>query len=98
MEPQATIADTRPCITIKLCKLLAKKGTSVDVGARLQGTYQQPSTGIAIRWHTNSVIPIAKGAKTCKNINTSIRVPYKTLPSTPFGPKQVQVILQLIRQ
>ncbi len=104
---QATIADRRPCMTIKLCNscrhkglallqssadCLQEKGTSVGVDARLQGTYEQPSTGIAIRWHTNSVIPIAKGAKTCSNTNTSIVVPHNTQPSTSFGPNQVQPI------
>ena len=78
---QAMIADTGPCMTIQLCRLLARKGISVGVDARLQGTYEQPSTGIAIRWHTNSVIPIAKGANTCKNINTSIIVPHNAPPS-----------------
>ena len=77
------IADTRLCMTIELCRLLARKGTGVGGDARaVLGTYEQPSTGIAIRWHTKSVIPIAKGAKTCKTIDTSIMIPYNTMPST----------------
>jgi len=57
----------------QVVQIACRWGSSGGVDARLQGTYEHPSTGIAIRWHTNSVIPIAKGAKTCKNINTSIR-------------------------
>ena len=63
-------------------QIACKKRKQVWVGMQgmqgLQGTYEQPSTGIAIRWHTKSVIPIAKGAKTCKTIDTSIMIPYNT--------------------
>ena len=69
---------------------LQEKTTSVSGGARLQGTYEHPSTGIATRWHTNSVMPIAKGARTCKSIKTCITLPSNTLPSTSFDPNQVQ--------
>ena len=55
---------------------LQEKATSVGVDARLQGTYEQPSTGTAIRWHTNRVIPIAKGAKTCTNTSIRFAMPY----------------------
>lgn len=79
----------RPCIAIKLCNRCRRKGlallqssadcmqengTGVGGDARLQGTYEQPSTGIAIRWHTNNVMPIARGAKTCNSIDTSIAI------------------------
>ena len=60
-------------------QIACKKKEQVWVGMQgLLGTYEQPSTGIAIRWHTKSVIPIAKGAKTCKTIDTSIMIPYNT--------------------
>lgn len=67
------------CRKMTLLSSYERWGSISWVDARVNVTYEQPSTGTAIKWHTNSVMPMAKGARTCKASRYLIGI---MLPST----------------